>query len=104
MTNDFYYDAITANLDSSGRWRSKQATKFPSDARNAKAAAELSRLAKSPFEDVDPELWGKLTPHLGTDALANAVNESSRAVAFRCKPKTINDILAYVLAELGGAQ
>lgn len=104
LTNSFYFDAIIANLDSTGRWRAKQAIKYPADARNTHAATELARLAETPFQQVDASLWEKLQPHLGTDALATAVNESSRSVAFRSKPKTVNDFLAHVLAELGGVQ
>lgn len=97
LTNEsFFFPPIISNLRSTGRWRAKQAIRFPKDTRNPRAAAELERLSNSKFEDVDPAIWARLKPHLDSDHFPDAVSEATRDVQFRYKPQSINDVLSHI--------
>jgi hypothetical protein len=111
--SDLYFDAIISNISRTSRWRSKQAEKYPSDRRNARAAEELQTLAAASFPDIDPAAWAKLSPYLQSESFMVAVNDATKDVSFRTFPKTITHLVEDIAgrakafglpASLGGAK
>jgi hypothetical protein len=106
----FYFDFILERLSRAAMWRRSIAARHPADARNLKAAQELSRLAKSRFADVSAEAWAGIRPLLDTDHLNEAMNLAVRDVAFRSHPADIDAFirsiakLAEAFANVAGAR
>jgi tRNA A37 N6-isopentenylltransferase MiaA len=94
--SDLYFDAIISNISRTSRWRSKQAEKYPSDRRNARAAEELQTLAAASFTDIDPAAWGKLAPYLQSETFMVAVNDATKDISFRAFPKNVTELIEEI--------
>jgi cyclopropane fatty-acyl-phospholipid synthase-like methyltransferase len=85
------------------RWRSSLQKKFPSDARNGRAAETLSRLADEAVNLTD-EQWLALQPHFHwtSEKWADDLSQATRRVEFqrnvRTFPAFVQDLIS-VLSE-----
>lgn len=99
MTTQLQLDSLTYSLARTAAWRRSLVLKYE-DPRNERAATQLEELAKANVHGVDPEVWERISPHLNTRAMRDALNEASRDVGFRRRPDTFNDFLEIVIEKL----
>lgn len=100
-TNDDCLNDISSQFHRSANWRECQAARFPSDIRNALAAAKLKELADS--ADIIPDdVWQELQPHYNPNdhRWLEAVTRLTREVVFRRNPKTFHSFLDSLIADL----
>jgi hypothetical protein len=93
---EFYFDSILEKLSRAATWRRSIAARHPADARNLKAVAELTRLAKSRFADVSPQAWADVRPALESPNFNEALNQATRDVAFRSNPADMDAFLRLI--------
>jgi len=92
-------DCITVGCNHTGRWREKMASKFPTDPRNAKAAACLLKLACEAAELSDAD-WLRLLPHCGgwaDERFREGISKTARLVGFKHKIKDLPTFVQYLL-------
>jgi hypothetical protein len=77
-------DAIVFELTRTIEWRKKMATRYPQDARNAKAAKSLTSLASDVAALSDND-WIRLKPHSGwaSEHWRRSISDAARAVGFK---------------------
>jgi hypothetical protein len=82
-------NSIFGSLTRTSRWRAGLQKKYPSDARNGRAAETLSRLAKESCNLSDKQ-WAELQPHFhwSSERWADALAQTSRFVEFQRYIKT----------------
>ena len=93
-------ETIQLKLGQTGSWRYGMAERFPSDARNLRAAETLSRFAQEDPRDVPPDVRERIARHQGTAKLNDAISELNREVEFRRKLKSLSDYLTALADKL----
>ena len=77
-----------------------KADTYSVEADHAELRHDLARLAHSDIASVDPAVWEQIQKHAGTELLRDAINETSREVAFKYSPRHLTDFFALVLMKL----
>ena len=98
------YDLLRHPIADSVPWRRRIALKFPGDPRNALAAEMLARLAQTQEDEIDAELWAKVSPYLGTEPAREVTSITVRSVGFSIRPRTMNEFLEALLYNFEQAQ
>jgi hypothetical protein len=107
IDQDLVFDTITTRLAQTAHWRRGLASKYPDDPRNARAAARLDEFSQGDGREIDGETWTALEPYFDSPALPQIINEASRDVGFRHRPKDLNHLLVIIAGKaalrIGGA-
>jgi hypothetical protein len=92
-------NALSVNLAKTSNWRNQQASRWPEDNRNARAAQTLFDLAAQATE-LDEHHWALLQPLFGDRRFYEAVSAAAREVGFRSSPRTFDDFVESVLTTI----
>jgi hypothetical protein len=100
-------DSIQARIAQTATWRRGLIDRYPSDYRNQPAADRLEELSRA-SQDVREGTWAAIERHLLTPFFDTILNETSREVGFRQRPKDLNAFLVIIAdkidSRIGGAQ
>jgi hypothetical protein len=104
---DTAIDSIQGRIAQTAVWRRGLADRYPADSRNIPAANLLDDLAQA-NADVREDTWDAISPYIKSKLFDDVLNETSREVGFRHRPKDFNHFLVIVADKLdyrtGGAQ
>jgi hypothetical protein len=95
-------DSLTIGLNRTALWRTKMATKYPTDPRNGRAAECLSALATDATELADED-FALLKPHCNwaSEVWREGISQTARMVGFQYK---IKDMPSFVKTLMGVLQ
>jgi hypothetical protein len=106
--HDAALDSIQTRIAQTAVWRRGLANRYPADPRNIAAADCLDALAQGSGRSVHGGTWEAIVPFVKTRMFDDVLNETSREVGFRRRPKDFNAYLVIVADKLdtraGGAQ
>ena len=97
--NKEHFDAsISEQILSCADWRERQLQRFPDDARNSKAKAQLLKLESE--IDISDSNWEQLEPIIQGNKFLTAISETNRDVGFRTYPLNFTAWLDYLHSNL----
>ena len=94
-------ESITKSLEHTSAWRKTLIRRWPDDARNARAAKTLDRLAEG-AESLTDDHWLKLQPYYSwaSETWRNGVNQTARQVGFHHRAGDIEYFIKALLQNL----
>jgi hypothetical protein len=109
MNREHFLADLQPNIRRCAKRRAKQATRYPSDNRNAAAAESLERLARSSPDSISDDIWTDLQGFIGgadyqSPRWADTISEACRAVNFRFWPPNLSVFLDRVMTRLTAPQ
>jgi hypothetical protein len=92
-------DTLTFGLHRTKLWRERMLVKYPSDARNGRAAESLAKLAVD-AKDLTDEAWSQLKPYSGwaSESFRESISTAARMVGFQ---KRVHDLPTFVDCLIG---
>ena len=93
--NDNDFDVIAASLSRTATWRRGMVLKWPSDPRNARAAASLDALSQVDGSDVLPDTSAEIEPFLGLQMTDDVLSEVGWETGFKHRHKDIDGFLNF---------
>jgi hypothetical protein len=94
-------ESITKSLEHTSTWRKALIRRWPDDARNARAAKTLDRLAED-AESLTDDHWLKLQPYYSwaSETWRNGLNQTARQVGFHHRAGDIEFFIKALLQNL----
>jgi hypothetical protein len=107
IDQDTAMDSIQTRIAQTGVWRRGLAERYPADSRNVPAADRLDELAQANSREIREATWDAIAPFIKSKLFDDVLNETSREVGFRHRPKDFNHFLVIVADKIdfrtGGA-